>query len=119
MADIPLREDRLGAALRFVLRRYLAQVRRWPFMAAGALLLPAVGDVLTLYAPALVVARLLGAFASNRQLPADELLPYILTFLTLWISGQIAWRVGVAMIMRIEIRCLEALYIEAMDELLA
>ena len=61
MADNPEREERLGAALRFVLRRYLAQVRRWPFLAAGALLLPAVGDVLTLYAPPLVVARLLGA----------------------------------------------------------
>ena len=87
--------ERLGAALRFVLRRYLAQVRRWPFMAAGALLLPAVGDVLTLYAPALVVARLLGAFASNRQMTADELRPYVFTFIALWVSGQIVWRIGV------------------------
>ena len=63
-----LEKDRLGAALGFVLRRYVAQVRRWPFLAAGAFLLPAVGDVLTLYAPPLVVARLLGVFASSRQL---------------------------------------------------
>ena len=114
-----LETDRLGAALRFVLRRYLAQVRRWPFLAAGAFLLPAVGDVLTLYAPPLVVARLLGAFASNGRLTADELLPYILTFIALWVSGQIAWRIGVALIARVEIRALEALYIEAMEELLA
>src|SRR5262252_1956067 len=119
MAENPENEERLGAALRFVLLRYLAQVRRWPFMAGGALLLPAVGDVLTLYAPALVVARLLGAFASNRQLTAGELLPSIFTFIALWVSGQIAWRIGVAMIARVEIRGLEALYIEAMDELLA
>jgi ATP-binding cassette subfamily B protein len=119
MAENPEREDRLGAALRFVLRRYAAQVRRWPFMAAGALLLPAVGDVLTLYAPALVVARLLGAFASNRQLSGDDLLPYVFTFIALWVSGQVAWRIAVAMIARIEIRALQALYIEAMDELLA
>jgi ATP-binding cassette subfamily B protein len=111
--------ERLGAALRLVLRRYLAQVRRWPWMAAGALLLPAVGDVLTLYAPPLVVARLLGAFADNRQLTADELFPYLLTFIALWVSGQAVWRVAVALIARIEIRGLEALYIEAMNELLA
>jgi ATP-binding cassette subfamily B protein len=111
--------ERLGAALRLVLRRYLAQVRRWPWMAAGALLLPAIGDVLTLYAPPLVVARLLGAFADNRQLTADELLPYLLTFIALWVSGQAVWRVAVALIARIEIRGLEALYIEAMKELLA
>ena len=51
MAENPEKEhdpERLGAALRFVLRRYFAQVRRWPLMAAGALLLPAIGDVLTL-----------------------------------------------------------------------
>ena len=114
-----LEKDRLGAALRFVLRRYVAQVRRWPLLAAGAFLLPAVGDVLTLYAPPLVVARLLGVFASNRQLTADELQPYILTFVALWVSGQIVWRIGVALIARVEIRALEALYIEAMDELLA
>ena len=111
--------ERLGAALRLVLRRYLAQVRRWPWMAAGALLLPAIGDVLTLYAPPLVVARLLGAFADNRQLSADKLFPYLLTFVALWVSGQVAWRVGVALIARVEIRGLEALYIEAMKELLA
>src|SRR5258705_11364800 len=92
MADNPEREERLGAALRFVLRRYLAQVRRWPFLAAGALLLPAVGDVLTLYAPPLVVARLLGAFAAGGQLAADQVLPDLLTFVALWVSGQIAWR---------------------------
>jgi len=119
MAENPERDERLGAALRFVLRRYLAQVRRWPFLASGALLLPAVGDVLTLYAPPLVVARLLGAFAGGRQLTADEVRPYLLTFVALWVSGQIAWRIGVAMIARIEIRGLQALYIEAMDELLA
>ena len=60
--------QRLTAALRLVLRRYGAQLRRRPAMAAGALLLPAVGDVLTLYAPPLVVARLLGRFARDEQL---------------------------------------------------
>ena len=65
MAENPEREDRLGAALRFVLRRYAARIRQWPILAAGAFLLPAVGDVLTLYAPPLVVARLLGAFAEQ------------------------------------------------------
>ena len=42
-----------------------------------------------------------------------------LAFIALWVSGQIVWRVAVAMIARIEIRALKALYLEAMDELLA
>ena len=62
--------ERLAAALRLVLRRYAAQIRRRPAIAIPALLLPGIGDVLIFYAPPLVVARLLGAFARDEQLSA-------------------------------------------------
>src|SRR5688572_13119399 len=110
---------RLNAALRLVLRRYYAQVRRWKVYAVPALLLPAVGDVLTIYAPPLVVARLLARFAQREQVTFSEFIPYLAAFAGLWIAGQIVWRVAVAVIIRAEIRGLEALYVEAMDELLA
>jgi len=110
---------RLNAALRLVLRRYYAQVRRWKVYAIPALLLPAVGDVLTIYAPPLVVARLLARFGQREQVTFPEFIPYLAAFAGLWIAGQIVWRVAVAMIIRAEIRGLEALYVEAMDELLA
>jgi ATP-binding cassette, subfamily B, bacterial len=110
---------RLGAALRLVVRRYSAQVRRRPVVALLALLLPGVGEVLIFYAPPLVVARLLGAFARNERLSADELAPYVLTFAGLWLAGEVIWRIAAAMIARAEIRGIEALYVEAMDELLA
>ncbi len=118
--DDSQRDDtRLTAALRLVLRRYGAQVRRHPAVAAGALLLPAVGDVLTLYAPPLVVARLLGRFANDDVLSTADLVPYVLAFAGLWLTGQVLWRIAVALIARLEIRGMEALYLEAMDELLA
>jgi len=110
---------RLTDALRLVLRRYAVQLRRRPGIALGALLLPALGDVLTFYAPPLVIAKLLGRFARNQTFTPAELTPYVLTFAALWMSGQILWRVAIALISRIEIRGMEALYIEAMDELLA
>jgi len=110
---------RLTAALRLVLQRYGAQLRRRPAIALGALLLPAVGDVLTFYAPPLVVAKLLGGFARNEPFTVADLTPYVLTFATLWLTGQVIWRIAVALIARVEIRGMEALYIEAMDELLA
>jgi ATP-binding cassette, subfamily B, bacterial len=113
-------DRRLDQALRLVLRRYVAQVRRWKGYAIPALLLPAVGDVLTIYAPPLVVARLLAAFAQQDQrLTFAQVVPYLGAFAVLWMVGQIVWRVAVAMIIRAEIRALEALYVEAMDELLA
>jgi ATP-binding cassette, subfamily B, bacterial len=110
---------RLTSALRLVLRRYGAQLRRRPGLAVGALVLPAAGDVLTFYAPPLVIAKLLGRFARGQPFTPAELTPYVLTFAILWTSGQILWRIAIALIARIEIRGIEALYIEAMDELLA
>ncbi len=121
MANTETQRDpqRLTSALRLVVRRYGAQVRRRRAMATGALLLPALGDVLTFYAPPLVIAKLLGAFARNEPLAAADLMPYVLTFAALWLSGQVVWRLAVALIARVEIRGMEALYIEAMQELLA
>jgi ATP-binding cassette, subfamily B, bacterial len=87
-------------------------------MAVVALLLPAVGDVLTLYVPPLLIAKLLAGFARNERLTIHELTPYVLTLAGLWAAGQVAWRIGVAIIARIEIRGMEALYVDAMDELL-
>jgi ATP-binding cassette subfamily B protein len=112
-------DQRLTASVRLVLRRYGAQVRRHRGMAAGALLLPALGDVLTYYAPPLIVAKLLGTVALKPRPVVGDLIPYVLGFAGLWLSGQVAWRVAVALIARVEIRGIEALYIEAMDELLA
>jgi ATP-binding cassette subfamily B protein len=110
---------RLAGALRIVLRQYGGQLRRRPFLAAGAMLLPAVADVLTHYAPPLVVARLLGEIARNEPITTDMLTPYVLTFAALWTSGQVIWRIAIALISRVEIRGMQALYIEAMSELLA
>src|SRR6185503_15944261 len=104
------RNPRLNAALRLVLRRYFAQARRWKVYAIPAILLPAIGDVLTLYAPPLVVARLLATFAKRQSITFAEFIPYLATFAGLWIAGQIVWRLAVAMIIRAELRALEALY---------
>jgi ATP-binding cassette subfamily B protein len=88
-------------------------------MTTTALLLPAIGDVLTLYAPPLLIAKLLAGFARGEQFTVSTLTPYVLALAGLWAACQIAWRVGVAIIARIEIRGMEALYVDAMDELLA
>src|SRR5688500_17755788 len=110
---------RLTAALRLVLRRYAAQIRRRPALAIPALLLPGLADALIFYAPPLVVARLLGSFARDERLSAGELAPYILTFAGVWLAGEAIWRVALLLMSRAEIRGMESLYVEAMDELLA
>src|SRR4051812_20467944 len=110
---------RLNEALWLVLRRYGRQITQRPWMAAPALVLPGIGDALVFYAPPLVVARLLGAMARNEPLTLHTLVPYVLTFTALWFAGEVVWRAAEALIARAEIRGIESLYIEAMDELLA
>ena len=110
---------RASAALRLVLKRYFAQIRRHPYVAIPALLLHGIGDVLVFYTPPLVIARLLGRFSREGRLPMQEMIPYILTFAALWLAGEVVWRLAAPCIARAEIRGIESLYIEAMDELLA
>jgi ATP-binding cassette subfamily B protein len=110
---------RLNDALWLVLRRYARQIRRHPYISVPALLLPGIGDVLVFYAPPLVVAQLLGAFARDEALTMGRLAPFVLTFTALWFAGELVWRAAEALIARAEIRAIESLYIEAMDELLA
>ncbi len=111
-------DRRLSAALRLVLRRYYVQLRGQRAAALGAVLLPALAEVLTFYAPPLVVARLLGTIAQGEPITPARFAPYVAAFATLWLCGQIAWRIAIVLIARVEIRGMEGLYIEAMDELL-
>ena len=118
-AEADLDSRRMGSALRLVVQRYIRQIRRRPAIAVPALLLPGIGDVLVFYAPPLVVARLLGQFARDEQLSAAELAPYVLTFAGLWLAGEVIWRIAAVLLARAEVRGMEALYVEAMEELLA
>jgi ATP-binding cassette subfamily B protein len=111
--------ERLSAALKLVARRYARQIRRRPALSIAALLLPGIGNMLVFFTPPLVVAKLLDRFDGGDQLSAAELTPYVLAFAGLWLSGEIVWRIAAVLLARAEVRGLEALYIEAMDELLA
>ena len=107
-ASIERDPTRLRQALRLVLRRYGRQIRRRPLLSMGALVLPGLGDVLIVYAPPLIVVRLLAAFARGERLTAGELTPYVLAFASLWLAGEIVWRFAGAFIARAEIRGMSA-----------
>jgi ATP-binding cassette subfamily B protein len=119
LVDEKRNTQRFSAGLKLVLQRYGAQIRRRPALAISALLLPAIGDVLAFYVPPLIVAKLLSAFARQDQLSARDLVPFVLTFTGVWLAGEVVWRIAAPMIARAEIRGIESLYLEAMDDLLA
>ena len=110
---------RFRAAFRLALKRYVRQMRKRPLFSIPALLLPGIADILLMYAPTLVVVRLLESLSGNPNLTARDVAPYVLTIAGLWLSGELFWRVAALCIARTEIRGMESLYIEAMDDLLA
>jgi ATP-binding cassette subfamily B protein len=118
VANSVVRRERLPAALRLVIRRYVRQILARKALTIPALLLPGIGMVLITYAPALVVARLAGAFARGEVSTTDALVPYLATFAGMFLAGEVIWRVALWFMTRAEVRGLEALYVEAMDELL-
>ncbi len=120
MSAEPVRDPRRSsAALRLVLTRYAAQVRQRPLLSTAALLLPGLGNLLIFYGPPLVVARLITTAAATPGAGLAVLWPYVAQIAALWFSGEVLWRLASFALARAEVRGMEALYIEAMDELLA
>src|SRR5262245_43344559 len=68
--------QRLTAALWLVVRRYCSQIRRHPALAIPALVLPGLGQILIFYSPPLIIAGVLGKFASDTKPSLRELMPY-------------------------------------------
>ena len=117
------REDRRSRAMRLAIRAYTGQLRTDGRITLPALLLPAVGNVLTVYLPPLVVARILHAFAGagadGLDIGVAELAPYLGWFAAAWLGGEICWRIGIHFLCRVDMNGMARLYVGGMDELLA
>src|SRR5262245_5883655 len=114
-----VRPNRTRAALALVRRRYWQRVRARPWLSAAALLLPGLGTVFVAYVPPLVIANILGMLVRNpRRAGSDFVLP-VGVLVVSWLFGELLWRLAAWTISRAEVRAMESLYIEAMDELFA
>ncbi|KAA9375916.1 ABC transporter ATP-binding protein [Microbispora cellulosiformans] len=107
------------SALLLALRYYCGELRRqWP-MAVPALVLPAIGNICLFYLAPLAVAGLVGHLSGGRDGSFDALLPYVLGFGALLLTGEAFWRVGMHFLNRADARGIERLGVLGMDELLA
>jgi ATP-binding cassette subfamily B protein len=111
----PTRKRSVLLALRYY-GRQMARLRR--FTVPG-MLLPALGNTCIYYVAPLLVAQLVGRFASHGQLGVGAALPYILGFAGVLVSGEILWRIGIHCLNRLDGHGIENLYVVGMDELLS
>ncbi|MFC6082669.1 ABC transporter ATP-binding protein [Sphaerisporangium aureirubrum] len=101
------------------LRYYIGQLRRqWP-LTVPALALPALGNICLFYLAPLVVGGIVGRLAEGGDGTAEVLLPYVLGFGALLITGEVLWRAGVHALIRVDARGIEELGATGMNEFLA
>ncbi|MFI7450134.1 ABC transporter ATP-binding protein [Nonomuraea sp. NPDC049714] len=106
------------SAVLLALRHYCGELRRqWP-VAAPALMMPAMGNIFLFYLAPLMVAALVGRLAAGGDVPLTALLPYVLGFGALLLTGEVLWRIGLHFLNRTDARGIERLGVVGMDELL-
>jgi ATP-binding cassette subfamily B protein len=112
---------RRAAAMRLAVRAYARQLVLDRRVAIPALTLPGIGNILVVYLPPLVVARIVSRFAGpdGGALSLAALTPYLILFGFVWLAGELMWRTGIHFLNRTDTRGMERLYLTGMDELLA
>ncbi|WP_285784119.1 ABC transporter ATP-binding protein [Microbispora sp. NBRC 16548] len=107
------------SAVLLVLRYYCGELRRQWRVAVPALTLPALGNICLFYLAPLAVAALVGHLSGGGDGTVDALLPYVLGFGAMLLTGEALWRVGLHFLNRTDARGIERLGVVGMDELLA
>ncbi|MFD8152390.1 ABC transporter ATP-binding protein [Streptomyces sp. NPDC059720] len=96
--------------------RELARLRRWT---VPAMLLLALGNIGINYVAPLIVAKLVGDLAGDRDVPVGSTLPYVLGFAGVLLAAEALWRVALHCLNRLDALGIERLYVVGMDELFA
>ncbi|WDV56227.1 ABC transporter ATP-binding protein [Streptomyces coeruleorubidus] len=96
--------------------RELARLRR---LTAPAMLLMALGNIGINYIAPLIVAKLVGDIADDKDVTVDSTLPYVLGFAGVLLLAEALWRIAMHCLNRLDALGIEHLYVIGMDELFA
>ncbi|GAA2738314.1 ABC transporter ATP-binding protein [Actinocorallia aurantiaca] len=100
------------------LRLYAGEMKRQWKVALPTLTLPALGNICMFYLAPLFVATLVGRLAEGGESSTGELLPYVLGFGAMLLTGEALWRGGYHFLNRTCARGIERLGVRGMDALL-
>src|SRR3989344_2730335 len=114
-----MEQERGMRAYKLAANHYWQQTKRNWLTALPALLLPGLGSILVIYAPPLIIARILVIYTQNSNPGFAEFWPYVVLLGSVWLAGEALWRVGLQFLSIEEIRASEQLYIQALQYLLA
>lgn len=109
--------QRHTAALRLAWRIYWREAKRYKLCNIVAVLFPAIGTTLVMYVPPLIIAKILVRYSSGQALTLHQLLPYLVSFIAIWSSGELAWRIGIQCAGKAQVHNLANLYNDALAQL--
>src|SRR4051812_7675897 len=109
--------SRESTAYRMAIRRYVHQINKHKMYAYPGLILPGIGNILVLYVPPLIIAKIIRNF-QGKTFSLREIAPYIIAFGLFWMLGEILWRVAFLCLNRSDTRGMADLYKDAVAELL-
>ncbi|GAA2386729.1 ATP-binding cassette domain-containing protein [Streptomyces coeruleofuscus] len=101
------------------LRYYGRELSRLRRLTAPAMLLMALGNIGISYIAPLIVAKLVGDIADDKDVTVDSTLPYVLGFAGVLLLSEALWRVALHCLNRLDALGIEHLYVIGMDELFA
>ncbi|MEU8378810.1 ABC transporter ATP-binding protein [Streptosporangium sp. NPDC048865] len=107
------------SAVLLALRYYNGELLRQWRVATPALLLPALGNTCMFYLAPLMVGAIVGRLSEGGDTSVAALVPYVLGFGALLLTGEVLWRVALHFLNRTDARGIERLSATGMDELLA
>lgn len=94
----------------------MARLRR---LTAPAMLLSALGNIGINYIAPLIVAKLVGDIAGDKDVTVASTLPYVLGFAGVLLLAEALWRIAIHCLNRLDALGIEHLYVIGMDELFA
>lgn len=89
-------------AVRQVLSDYWHQYKIHPWQTIMSFFLPALGSILVLFVPPLIVAKLINIFIAENRISLDSAWKYIALLGGLWLLGEIFWRIGAHLLIKVE-----------------
>ncbi|MET9834385.1 ABC transporter ATP-binding protein [Streptomyces sp. NPDC006385] len=101
------------------LRHYGRELARLRRLTVPAMLLSALGNIGINYIAPLIVAKLVGDLAADKDVTLASTLPYVLGFAGVLLLAEALWRIALHCLNRLDALGIEHLYVIGMDELFA
>lgn len=89
-------------AVRRALNDYWQQYKAYPLQSLFGFSMPALGSILVFFVPPLIIAKLVDIFVEQGGIPQGLMIKYVSLFGALWILGEVFWRVGMHLIIKLE-----------------